>query len=428
MPDKKINLVAADMGYGHQRAAYPLLTIGKEILTINNYHGIPSWEKQQWLKNLEAYERISRFKKVPIVGKAVFATMDYFQRIKPLYPFRNLSGKTSQQKYFLQLIKKGLGKDLIDKLSLSNLPLVTTFFVVAYMADYHQYKGDVYCIICDADVSRAWAPIDPKNSRVKYFAPNEQVKKRLMMYGVLEKNIIISGFPLPLENTGAQQEIVKFDLENRLRLLDPNNIYRQKEKPLLKKIVPGCLEDVKLKRPLTITFAVGGAGAQKEIGAAILNKLSSWVKEGRLNINLVAGNRAEVASYFQIKINEAGLNDNRGVKIIFNKKKIDYFKNFNKVLRQTDILWTKPSELSFYSGLGLPIMMSEPVGSQEVFNRAWLISIGAGVDSQDYRYVDEWLPDMLNSGQLARAAMDGFLNAENMGTYNIAKCLGVKKL
>ena len=47
MMQKKINLIAADMGYGHQRAAYPLLDLGgNEIITINNYKGIPDWEKK----------------------------------------------------------------------------------------------------------------------------------------------------------------------------------------------------------------------------------------------------------------------------------------------------------------------------------------------------------------------------------------------
>jgi hypothetical protein len=65
--------------------------------------------------------------------------------------------------------------------------------------------------------------------------------------------------------------------------------------------------------------------------------------------------------------------------------------------------------------------MSQPVGSQEDFNHEWLISIGAGIDSYDPEHVDEWLPYLLDYGRLARAAMDGFLNAEAMGTYNIEK-------
>jgi len=86
---------------------------------------------------------------------------------------------------------------------------------------------------------------------------------------------------------------------------------------------------------------------------------------------------------------------------------------------KTDILWTKPSELSFYAGLGLPIIIAPTVGSQEEFNKEWLISIGAGVEQQDPRYVNEWLADWLDSGWLAEAAMNGFLNAPHKGAYHM---------
>jgi hypothetical protein len=71
--------------------------------------------------------------------------------------------------------------------------------------------------------------------------------------------------------------------------------------------------------------------------------------------------------------------------------------------------------------------MSTPVGSQEDFNREWLLNIGAGIDSPEAEFVDEWLPDLLASGRLARAAVDGFLNANNLGAYAIEKILFKKK-
>jgi hypothetical protein len=427
MKGKKINLVAADMGYGHQRAAYPLLALGGgEIITVNDYKGIPEWEKAYWINMLSSYEKISRFKKIPVLGKLVFEVMDTFQKIPPLYPFRNLSSTSTQQKYFFKSIKKGLGKDLMDKLSSNKLPLVTTFFVVAYMAEYHNYQGEIYCIICDADVSRAWAPIDPKNSRTKFFAPSEKVKKRLLMYGVREGNIIVSGFPLPPENVDDKQVILKNDLARRLVALDPKYSYREKEKALLQKIVPSCLDNKKVQ-PLNISFAVGGAGAQKEIGAVLIKKLANIIREKKVILNLVAGNRQEIADYFKQEIKNCGLASSKNINIIFKKDKLEYFKLFNECLHSTDILWTKPSELSFYSALGLPIIMASPVGSQEDFNRDWLMSIGAGIDSLDIRYVDEWLFDALDSGRLARAAMDGFLNANSLGLYEIEKVLSKKK-
>lgn len=420
MTIKRINLIAADMGYGHQRAAHPLADLaGGEIININSYAGIPDWEKKYWINSLRSYERISRFKKVPILGELIFRVMDSFQQIQDFYPFRDLSDQSTQQKFFLRSIKAGLGKHLVEQLNSSGLPFVTTFFVAAYIAEYHNYQGDIYCIICDADASRAWAPIDPKNSRTKFLLPSEKVKERFLMYGVRPENIIVAGFPLPKTNIGADKELLEADLAQRVKLLDPQGEYRENYESLIKKILP--VSSSPTKRELTLSFAVGGAGAQKEIGGTILSKLALKIKNGELRLNLIAGNRPDVRDYFKNEIRNNKLEEGRGVQIIFAEDKFVYFEKFNSCLRETDILWTKPSELSFYCALGLPIIMSAPVGSQEVYNREWLMSSGAGIDSLDPEYVNEWLPDLLESGRLARAAMDGFLNAEQMGTYNIEK-------
>jgi len=425
MISKKINLIAADMGYGHQRAAYPLLDLGGgEVITINNYPGIPDWEKKYWVNSLKAYERISRFKKIPILGTLVFQVMDNFQKIQAFYPFRDLSRKTIQQKLFFHSIKAGLGKHLIEKLNPSGLPYLTTFFVAAYIAEYHKYQNDIYCLICDTDASRAWAPLDPKNSRTKFLLPSEKVKERFLMYGVKSDNIIVTGFPLPKENIGLHKEILEADLARRIKALDPKGEYQEHYDSLFRKI---SIDHSSLKsEPLTLTFAVGGAGAQKEIAGTLLKKFQTKIKNHELRLNLVAGNRPEIKEYFISELKLNGLKEGEGVKIIFAPGKNDYFKKFNVCLRETDILWTKPSELSFYCALGLPIIISTPVGSQEDFNREWLLSVGAGIDSQDPEYVNEWLPDLLSSGRLARAAMDGFLNAEQMGTYNIEKIINGK--
>ncbi|MFA5109696.1 MAG: hypothetical protein WC458_04115 [Patescibacteria group bacterium] len=417
---KKINLIAADMGYGHQRAAYPLMDLsGGEIITINDYEGIPDWEKKYWINSLRSYENVSRLKKIPLFGYLVFAVMDAFQKIRPLYPFRDLSRPTTQQRYFYQFVKKGIGRQLIEKLNKTGLPFVTTFFVAAYIAEYHNYQGDIYCIICDTDASRAWAPLNPKDSRTKFLVPSEKVRERFLMYGVKEENIVVSGFPLPKENIGENKEILIDDLERRVAVLDPQGIYRGHYQSLLKTVAPDSLR--RTDSPIKITFAVGGAGAQKEIGALIMDKLAASIRNKEISLNLVAGNRPEIKDYFLDKIKETGLKLGNGVEIIFSSTKIEYFKKFNDCLHSTDILWTKPSELSFYCALGLPIIISRPVGSQEDFNREWLLAMGAGVDSLEEKYVAEWLPDLLASGRLARAAVDGFLNAEQLGTYNIEK-------
>ena len=104
----------------------------------------------------------------------------------------------------------------------------------------------------------------------------------------------------------------------------------------------------------------------------------------------------------------------------FGQKTIEsYFDLFNQCLQTTDILWTKPSELSFYCALGIPIIMTPAIGPQEKFNRRWLRETGAGIKQRNPEFTHQWLFDLLNKGRLAEAAWLGFLKARKYGTYNI---------
>lgn len=426
MNNKKINLVAADMGYGHQRPAHALKHLsGGEVITINNYEGIPEWEKKYWKNSLKSYEKISRLKKIPFLGTLVFSVMDYFQKIQPFYPQRDLSQPTIQQKFFYSPIKKGLGKTLINKIDDHKTPLVTTFFVAAYLAEYHNYSGDIYCVVCDSDASRAWAPLKPQNSKIKYLLPNEKLRKRFLMYGVKAENLFVTGFPLAKDLVGENYEVIKKSLARRIVKLDPEKNYYKKYEKLIESILPEIKSEI-FSAPLQISFAVGGAGAQKEIGATILRSLKQEIKDGKIFLNLIAGSRAEVRDYFLEQIKAESLELGKGVKVVYANTKDEYFGMFNETMKETDILWTKPSELSFFCSLGLPIIIAEPVGSQEDFNQEWILSIGAGMNSFSPEYVSEWLKDTLRSGRLAKAAMDGFLNAESKGVYNIEKVLSIE--
>lgn len=422
-------VVAVDMGYGHQRAAYPLRHLAKDgVLNANIYRGIPSEDKKLWQQSRMFYEFISRFKKVPLVGEAAFALFDHLQEIPKYYPKRDLSQPTFQLKRLYSLIeKKQWGKHLIRKLERSEpLPLITTFFVPAFMAEIFKYPGDIYLLVTDSDMSRMWVPLDPRKSEIKFLAPSYRVAKRLRYYGARSENIFLTGFPLPTENLGSEKlEVVKADLGKRLYNLDPRKKYLRHyyeviEEQLGKKNVPK-----KASHPLTVTFAIGGAGAQRELGAKILKSLQRKITQHEIRLVLVSATHHEAYEYFKDQVKELGLTHELGkyILIVDHQTKHDAFVAFNKILRQTDILWTKPSELSFYTALGLPIVMSDPIGSQEKFNQRWLTTMASGTTQEDPAYAEEWLFDWLNSGWFAEAAMQGFLQAPKFGTFNIQKIL-----
>lgn len=423
-------IVTVDMGYGHQRAVHPLRDIAAspvgwqdvDIITANNYGGIPKSDRIKWESSRKVYEWISRLKKVPLIGPLSFSVMDYIQRIDPFYPKRDLSKPTLQVKEMYRMIGEGWGRHLIETLNQKPLPLLTSFFAVAFFAEEHGYQGDIYCLCTDTDISRAWAPLDPQASRIKYCAPNKRVKQRLLHYGVPEENIFVTGFPLPKENTGTKNlKTLKQSLGCRVTNLDPNLRYQRKYESTIESYLGTryCSRDH--EHPLTITFAVGGAGAQRDIGITILESLHEYIDAGKVKLNLVAGSRNDVYVYYENKVRELHLNENHPgmITIIYDEQKMEYFEKFNEALLTTDILWTKPSELSFYAALGIPIIIAPSIGSQEDYNRAWLHSIGAGFEQEDPRYTHQWLFDWLESGWLAEAAVSGFLHAPKNGTYHI---------
>ena len=420
----KFYLVSVNMGYGHQRAAFPLkeMSVNQEIIQANDYSGIPEKDRKVWQNTRKGYELISKFKKVPLIGQFSFFLFDQVQKILSFYPKRDLSKPNLQLKQTFNLIKKGWGRNLIEKLIFEQkkekkfLPFVSTFFVPAFMAEYFNYPGEIFCLICDTDISRTWASLDPGSSRIKYFASTERTAERLKLYGVKKENIFLTGFPLPLENIGTEKlELLKQDLKTRLINLDPKKRFFKYYQALIK----SHLADLswQKKQALTIMFAVGGAGTQKEIGLKIVRKLTDKIKKNQVKVILSVGTNLKIKRFFEKKCQ--GLD----VEIIFKEKFEDYFHSFNQALRKTDILWTKPSELSFYSALGLPIIIAPPVGSQEKFNKRWLLKSGFGLAQENPEYLDQWLFDWLEKGYLAEAAMQGFIEAEKKAVFNIEKII-----
>ncbi len=426
---QKAHIVAVNMGYGHERPAHVMRQLFgyKNTVTIaNNYEGIPERDKRLWEDGRKAYERVSRFKKVPIFGRAVFGLMNELQRIPPFYPRRDLSSPSLQVRQFYWLIRqRGMMRHLIEKLSENPLPLICTFMSPAFAAEEFGYQGEIFVLCTDSDISRAWVPLDPKRTRIRYFAPTGRVAERLKLYGVPEKNIELTGFPLPAKNIGGpSSKAVLTDLKRRICNLDPNGYFVQHTGVALTAYLGAqyCSAIKKKKvKPIELAYAVGGAGAQKEIGATILKSLHREIKQGKISLHLIAGTRKEVNTYYidAIKSHRLSKYIGKGISVVYKKSRQEYFDTFSDLMRKIDILWTKPSELSFYAGLGIPIIMAPTVGSQEDFNKQWLFQTGAGFEQMNPKYTNEWLFDWIESGALARMAWNGYIEAPTHGVHRI---------
>lgn len=422
------HVVAVNMGYGHERPAHALryLAVGGEVIIANDYPGIPDADKALWHTTQTWYERISRLSAFPLIGQFAFKLFDQIQHIPEFYPRRDLSAPSIEVRELAMIIRgRNFLHHLINQLAQNPKPLITTYFAVAMAAEEFAYPADIYLLVTDADMNRVWAPVHPKKSRIKYFAPTGRVAERLKLYGIRESQIYLTGYPLPREAIGGlDPTTLKVDLARRLCNLDPRGIFTEHAGHMLKATLDAktCRRVNGRATTISLTFAIGGAGAQREIGIIIAKSLSQDILDGRITLNLVAGTRPEVAEYFRAQLMKLGLASslkNGGVRIIVAANRAAYFTAFNKLMQETDILWTKPSELAFYTGLGLPIIMAPTVGSQETFNRRWLQQIGGGIDQLDPRYTHAWLFDWINAGALARAAWLGFIDAPTHGAYRI---------
>jgi RNA-binding protein YhbY len=421
---EKAWILSADMGYGHQRAAYPFKDIAhQKIITINSAKANTLKEKKQWKNFKFFYEGISRIKSIPIIGSTLWAIYDNFQKISPIYPFRDLSKPTFGTKYLNTLIKKGFLSSIINYIQKENIPTISTFFAPAIAGSKLNLKNN-YCIATDTDINRIWVSLIPKESNIIYLTPTENSTTRLLEYGIKKENVIFTGFPLPKENTGNNLEILKNDLKSRLHNLDPKNEFKNTHHDALKQ-----LSNIKSKKhTLTITFAIGGAGAQKEIAIQMIKSLKKEIKTKKIKINIVVGIRFKIKQYIDEEIEKLNLSNyrNKGITILFELNKKDYFTTFNNLLHKTDILWTKPSELSFYTALGIPIIIAPPIGYHEKLNKRWLIEMGAGIEQYDPNYTNEWLFKLLEKGTFAEAAWRGYNKAPKYGTYNIEKIIFTK--
>jgi len=425
-------VVTADMGFGHQRAAHALAHLAEGgVITAGSPDVTDVREVRFWDRLRKSYETLSRIKQVPVIGGLLFSVLDGFLRIPPFYPLRDLS-HPSPNNYFLErLIKQGLGRSLIERLRSQPLPIVSTFYASAMIADKLLVGSPNYCVICDTDLNRIWVASNARRSNIVYFAPCGRAMRRLREYGVPDERIFITGFPLPLENLGGPElPVLKADLLARLARLDPRGRFLSVYGHTVENLLGGAPPASNGNGRVTVTFAVGGAGAQTEIGVTLLRSLKPGILTGSCRLILIAGVNRVIETLFREAAVKAGLESalGDGVVIVCEPTKNEYFTRFNAVMRETDILWTKPSELSFYTGLGLPIVMAPSIGAQENKNASWLGEKNCGIPQEDPALALEWLADLVKEGVLAEKAFSGFAKNRKLGAYRVEEVLATGRM
>lgn len=416
-----VALVAVEMGYGHLRAAYPLADeLGVPVLECDRPPVASPEEQERWRRTRSSYELVSRASEVPLLGQSLRRLLDAVTHIPHLYPSRDLSQATLAVRTLEGMWRRGLGSGLVHYLREHDATLVTTFYAPAIMADLHGLSR-IVCVVTDSDLNRVWAPRHAADTRIHYCVPCERAGRRLRAYGVPRERLHETGFPLPPELLGGTGlPALRRNLAARLVRLDPKGVFREQAGQELDHFLGG-LPDGEEGRPPRLTFAIGGAGAQLGLARSILTSLREAIGNGQIQLSLVAGVRTKVAEELHRTIRAAGLDGlpGRDLEVVHEGAFEPYYRRFNALLAETDILWTKPSELSFYGALGIPLVFSWPIGAHERYNRRWALHRGAGFKQENPRFAWDWLREWLREGTLAAAAWSGYQRLPKFGTYRI---------
>lgn len=417
----QIALVSIDMGYGHLRAAWPLAeALGCPVLELDRAPLATPEESRRWQRTRAGYELISRASQLPVVGRSFRWIVDALTDVPSLHGRRSHAAPTVAVTTLERMFDSGLGATLAAHLKRHRLTLLTTFYAPAIIADLAGLER-IVCVVTDADCNRVWAPCEARATRIHYCAPSERVRRRLLAIGVPAGRVHLTGFPLPASLTGGPDLVVlRRTLARRLVRLDPAGVFRASLGAELRHFL-GDLPDRAADEAPLLTFAVGGAGAQLELARAFLPSLAPAIERGALRLALVAGTRRAVADELHEAIARCGLEERvgAGVEVLLRPDFATYYGAFCELIERTDILWTKPSELTFYGALGIPLVLSAPIGSHERFNRRWARERGAGLKQNDPRHAREWLAEWLEDGVLAAAAWSGYLRLPKFGTQRV---------
>lgn len=426
-PADSLPLVASlDMGYGHLRAAQALAdALGTEVVEVDAPPLARSTEAAQWRRARALYEGTTRWAGLPLLGPLLRRALETLTAIEPLHPYRDLSRADRATRMLGRLIDGGMGDGVAAHLKESGRALLATYFSAALSADAHGCER-VFCVVTDADIARAWAPREPAATRITYLTPSRRAFRRLRSYGVPPERIRFTGFPLPPELLGGPElPTARANLAARLVRLDPTGAFREPRAHELERVV-GPLPADQEGRPPLLAYAVGGTGAQADMARKFLPSLREPLEAGRLRLALVAGVREEVAERFHEWLRDAGLEPLLGeaLQVLHHPEFVPYYRRFNELLAGTDVLWTKPSEMTFYGGLGIALVLAKPVGVHERKNRRWARERGAALKHRDPRHAAQWIEEWLEEGLLASAAWSGFQLLPAAGTYRILEAVG----
>lgn len=196
------------------------------------------------------------------------------------------------------------------------------------------------------------------------------------------------------------------------------------------------LDRISNNKAKRILITVGGAGAQKEIFVKLINEILPLVKLNKAVLFINVGDHKNVwddlckeipelsssNKYFDewdktVAFAEKALNEEvSGVHAFYNKDIFAAVYATNLLMRSSDIVVTKPSELAFYP---VPKLLIKRVGGHEAYGALRAAEVGDGtVECDTVGRALQMLKLMLNSPEILTNMCNCIIKANKIGIYD----------
>lgn len=194
------------------------------------------------------------------------------------------------------------------------------------------------------------------------------------------------------------------------------------------------MDRVENGKPLRFLLTVGGAGAQQEMFVAIINKILPLVKKKKAVLFINVGDHKKVWDGLVTRIPELTtlgtqhFDNWEETKRICETIEIEGIHNFyhqdifaavystNLLMRMSDVLVTKPSELAFYP---VPKLMIQRVGGHEAYGALCSAELGDGtIECENIPLTLQMIDLMFESKDILMSMNKNILDANRNEVYN----------
>ncbi len=392
------------MGFGHYRISMAIASAAKSMGYVPYWMDLNSYGETTCTKVIgaqnELYSLGSRLSKNPAFNKFVWEPMNY-------EGFRALSYNAADQKN-AELMAPVYGNVPKD------IPVVGTHVWPAQAAIHAGMKNVVNAIPDNWPMALHFSEgsvhtIQCKNAYQGYKIANGMNKKKVCN-PMPEDSLVYTGHYIDHE--------------------------------LVSNIEADCAARLKRKqdgKPMRFLLTIGGAGAQKEIFAAIIKYLLPFIKENKAALYVNVGDYKNVWDALLSEIPEMkslstehfdnwkdteefatnALDENTevtGIHGFWHKNIFEAVYCTNLLMRSCDVLVTKPSELAFYP---VPKLFIKRVGKHEMWGAIHSAEMGDGtLECRDIPHTLQMVDLFMNSDSELKGMCDSIVENKKMGLYD----------